>query len=374
MTKKNQKVRVLAIVLVAAMLLSIVGASITSFAATATVGGTNVNVREQTSTGSSVVGTANTGDTFEVGEPETASDGTKWYKVTLSNGNSGYIRSDLLSVSEDTESSAETPAPTSEAEPAPTSAEEPEATVPEETPQESEKYQLVNVPDASGNDVWYVYDYEDGLRIKVEDLSQYDTIKSNADKYEKSAGRYRTILIIFGVLLLAMLAALAFLIMRLRDAMSHDVDIAKERRAKGRARGSAAGTAAADGKEVRRPGIGTGRAKAGRGDRPYASRPGADSTARSTERSSVERPARPMTGTRPSGRPTARPAAGTRPVQGTPARRPSGDSLERAVEGRPSGTVRRPVGEDSTARRRPAAPRNFAADDDLDYGFLNKKE
>ena len=279
MTKRNQKVRVLAIVLVAAMLLSIIGASITSFAATATVGGTNVNVREETSTGSSIVGTANTGDTFEVGEPETASDGSKWYKVTLSNGNTGYIRSDLISVSEDTASSEETPQPTSNSEPTPTTPEETEAAEPEETPQESEKYQLVNVPDASGNAVWYVYDYEDGLRIKVEDLSQYDTIKANADKYEKSSGRYRTLLIIFAILLVAMLAALAFLIMRLRDAMSNDVDIAKGRnKANGR---GARPVSSGEGRERKRISAPDGRARSTRGGKPYASaRPGADSTSR----------------------------------------------------------------------------------------------
>ncbi|MBP3736481.1 MAG: SH3 domain-containing protein, partial [Lachnospiraceae bacterium] len=216
MTRRRNRVKILAAVLAAAMVLSLVAASITSFAATATVSGTNVNVRESASTGSSVVGTANTGDTFSVSDPVTASDGSKWYKVTLSNGNSGYIRSDLLSITEDPE-----PA-TSQAEPVAT---EPEPAATE--PAASEKYQLVNVPDASGNDVWYVYDYEEGLRIKVEDLSQYDTIKSDADKFEKNANRYRTLLIIFAILLVALLVALALLILRLRDLMSNDVDIAE---------------------------------------------------------------------------------------------------------------------------------------------------
>ncbi len=376
MTRRRNRVKILAAVLAAAMVLSLVAASITSFAATATVSGTNVNVRESASTGSSVVGTANTGDTFSVSDPVTASDGSKWYKVTLSNGNSGYIRSDLLSVTEDPE-----PA-TSQAEPAQTEPEptqtEPEPAQPE--PAASEKYQLVNVPDASGNDVWYVYDYEEGLRIKVEDLSQYDTIKSDADKFEKNANRYRTLLIIFAILLVALLVALALLILRLRDLMSNDVDIAEARRRE-RARGGAArGATRADG--ARSAGAaGTesaAGARAGRAGRAYPSRPAGAQGARPV--SGAQSAARPAAGERSALRPGARPAQAASREAVRP--RTQGDLQRRpAAAQRPAGApeqARRPQAEEAlrTERpvRKPAAPRNFAVDDDMDYGFLKSKD
>ena len=78
-----------------------------SLAATGTVTGSDINVRSEASSSSSQVGTVTTGDTVTVGETATDDSGATWYQVTLSNGTTGYVRGDFLTVSEDETSSEE---------------------------------------------------------------------------------------------------------------------------------------------------------------------------------------------------------------------------------------------------------------------------
>ena len=101
MVKRKNAARILAIGLAAAMILGVLGFSFASFAATATVNGNDVRVRSTPSTDSSVRGVVNSGQTFEVGDPESGADGRQWYKVTLSDGSTGYIREDLLTITAD---------------------------------------------------------------------------------------------------------------------------------------------------------------------------------------------------------------------------------------------------------------------------------
>ena len=86
-----------------------------SLAATGTVTGSDINVRSEASSSSSQVGTVTTGDTVTVGETATDDSGATWYQVTLSNGTTGYVRGDFLTVSEDETSSEEAPAEETEA-------------------------------------------------------------------------------------------------------------------------------------------------------------------------------------------------------------------------------------------------------------------
>ncbi len=365
MAKRRNKARILAAVLVLAMVLGMIGSSFASHAATATVGGTGVRIRASASTSSEVIGSANTGDTFEVGDPVTASDGAKWYRVTLSNGQSGYIRSDLLSVQEDP-APAQQPVQTPVQQPTeqPTQSTEPaEPAAPAQTV-ENEKYQLVNVPTDSGADQWYVYDYEDGLRIKVEDLSQYDTIRANAEKYQKSAGRYKTMMIIFAILAVLALAALVYLFLRYRDEISGDVTIDRNRRnvrpgQQSRVRQGANGSARAD-----------------RSGKPYPSGQPAGRGAQPGRRPApgeAQRPARPQQGGQPAPGQVRRPV---RPQQGTEtAARPQAQQAGAPAQA----PVRRPQPSQESAAeqaqvRKPAPARNFAVDEDLDYGFLKNKE
>ena len=144
MRTRRVKARILAVCLIAAMLIGVLGASIATFAATATVQGSSVNVRQTASTSSSVVGTVNSGDTFDVGDPETGSDGQQWYKITLSNGQAGYVRSDFLNIQQEEAPAEEVPAEQPVEQPAAVPAD----TAPADTATSSDgKYQIVNVPD-----------------------------------------------------------------------------------------------------------------------------------------------------------------------------------------------------------------------------------
>lgn len=68
-------------------------------AATGTASGT-VNVRSQATTSSDKVTSISAGDTVTLGDVVTNDAGEEWYPVTTSDGKTGYIRSDMLSVAD----------------------------------------------------------------------------------------------------------------------------------------------------------------------------------------------------------------------------------------------------------------------------------
>ncbi len=61
-------------------------------ASTGTVTASDVNIRQDASTSASIVGTATLGETYAVGESKQDSDGKTWYQITLTDGQTGYIR------------------------------------------------------------------------------------------------------------------------------------------------------------------------------------------------------------------------------------------------------------------------------------------
>lgn len=70
-------------------------------AATAKVTGNSVNIRKEASTSSDKVGSANSGQTFEIQSEVTGADGKVWYKISF-DGKTGFIRSDLAQKTENT--------------------------------------------------------------------------------------------------------------------------------------------------------------------------------------------------------------------------------------------------------------------------------
>ncbi len=80
----------------------VVGTCLSAFASTAKVSDGSVRIRSEASTSGSVVGTGAQGDTFDILETVSGSDGYTWYKIAMSNGSSGYVRGDLVKVSGDT--------------------------------------------------------------------------------------------------------------------------------------------------------------------------------------------------------------------------------------------------------------------------------
>ena len=103
--------------------------TISSFAATGTVTAGTAKIREKASTDSSVVASTSKGAKIDIVGAEKDSSGTVWYKVPVSGGSYGYVRSDLVETSDkidvtDNSSSSSADASTS------ASASKPEATVP----------------------------------------------------------------------------------------------------------------------------------------------------------------------------------------------------------------------------------------------------
>ncbi len=72
----------------------------TSLAAEGTVTAETVNIRKETSTDSEVVGSTVKGKKIDILEAVKDSSGTVWYKVAISGGGYGYIRSDCVSTTE----------------------------------------------------------------------------------------------------------------------------------------------------------------------------------------------------------------------------------------------------------------------------------
>ena len=167
-------------------------AGITALAtATGTVSGSGVRVRASASTDSSVVGNLSGGDTVEVTAEEQDASGQTWYAVTLSNGQKGYIRGDLLSVSGEI-GAEEAPAETEPAETAVTPTETETSTQPASTTstQSSDQYQLVLSPDPqTGENVWYLYFTEDGERLKVSDIQD---LAGRLDEAQKNLKRLKS--------------------------------------------------------------------------------------------------------------------------------------------------------------------------------------
>ena len=154
-----------------------------SLAATGTVTGSDINVRSEASSSSSQVGTVTTGDTVTVGETATDDSGATWYQVTLSNGTTGYVRGDFLTVSEDETSSEEASTEETEASTEATTeaTDEAAANATQAAEQDTGGYQVVLAPDENGEDTYYLYDNNAGQRMKISDIGklQDDVIAAN---------------------------------------------------------------------------------------------------------------------------------------------------------------------------------------------------
>ena len=344
---------------------SVILGSVAAFAATGTITASNVNVRADASTSASIVGTANTGESFTVGDSKVDGEGKTWYQITLASGNIGYVRSDFISVAED-------PVPTytpeeAPAEPAPT---EPATTEP--APSSTGDYQLVMAADENGNDTLYLYNNAAGERMKLSDIEGLQTQLTTAQKEAKNAGnKYKVAMVVLIILLALAVAGCVLLFLRLRDALTNsrrERDLTSERRSQRRADASADSVSGLRrGTEPQRR-SGAPQAQQARRNDAYAS-----GARRANENGApAARPAaRPAQGAAPAGAPArmngqgpdpynrvrtqdrpqaARPAEGARPAQ--PAARPS-----------QGGAPAQP------ATRRPQ-PKNFAEDDGFDYDFI----
>lgn len=190
----------------------------TSTAARVRVVPASARLRGEASTDSAQVGSLSSGDEIDVVGETTGSDGNLWYQVSGDiNGEtvSGYIRSDLVEVTQTAQ--PETPAETPSETPAETPAE------PESVP--TDEYSVNYADDGTGTGVsdWYLNDNINGTRYKISDLlNAQQTNESNIAVMEEQTGSMRMIIIILAVIIGLLVVVVTILIFKLRSSYEDD--------------------------------------------------------------------------------------------------------------------------------------------------------
>ena len=148
----------------------------------------------------------------------TGSDGMLWYQVSGEvDGEtvSGYIRSDLVEVTETVQAEVPSEAPSE---------------TPAEVPSEQEsvstdEYSVSYADDGTGTGVsdWYLNDNINGTRYRVSDLlNAQQTNESNIAVMEEQVGSMRMIIIILAVIVGLLVVVVTILIFRLRSSYEDD--------------------------------------------------------------------------------------------------------------------------------------------------------
>ena len=190
----------------------------TSTAARVRVISSSARLRGEASTSSDQVGSLSSGNEIDVVGETTGSDGMLWYQVSGEvDGEtvSGYIRSDLVEVTETVQ--AEVP-----------------SEVPSETPAEvpseqesvsTDEYSVSYADDGTGTGVsdWYLNDNINGTRYRVSDLlNAQQTNESNIAVMEDQVGSMRMIIIILSVIVGLLVVVVTILIFKLRSSYEDD--------------------------------------------------------------------------------------------------------------------------------------------------------
>ncbi len=350
----------------------------TTVTATDTKTGTtldNVNVRQGAGTAYDAVGKVSKGDTVTITGEATGTDNKTWYQVTFGNDKQGFIRSDLLQVSEAAPAENTEGAEGGEGE----AVEGGEGEVAEggEESQEAEQsqagstvtseagdgtYSLVYVTDEEGTGIWYLYDNVEGYRVKVNELIEAAKSSDEVNKLIKTNNNYKTVLIILGVVIAALVVGVILLALKLRDSLYYEDEEEEEeydrysQPSRRRARDE-------EEEEEERP----------------RRRPSAEERTVRPERD-AERPVRSRRDQDSEDRPVRQRRAEydeERAPRRNPEERPSRQRVREDVEEREERPVRRPSYRNSEASApAPEAPRrktrNFVGDeDDFEFEFLD---
>lgn len=213
-----------------------------AFAATSVTDG--VMIRNDATTEAGIIGSLNEGDEVTILDVLQSGDGYAWYYIQLENGNKGYVRSDLISADDSelaafrTEEPEEQPQEEAPAEPAEEEA-QPEEQTQEEAPAEAaaaaatetaeavttaQGYDAYSDPsanivarfetDENGEGNWYVFNDDNGTRIRIRDLRDTEAAPAAAG----TPGIWRPLAIIFGLLALALAALALYLIKSIQDS------------------------------------------------------------------------------------------------------------------------------------------------------------
>ena len=158
-------------------------------ASAARINGDGVTIRNDASTDAGAIGTLDEGAEVTILDAIDGDDGYVWYYVQLENGNTGYIRSDLVDASEEELATIGAGQPQEE-EPAqeePAGEEKPQeattaATAPAQTgdgeydaaKDPNAAFRLSYDTDENGNGEWYIHNDDNGSKWKVSDLTDHD--------------------------------------------------------------------------------------------------------------------------------------------------------------------------------------------------------
>ena len=214
-----------------------------------------VTIRNDASTDAGGIGILDEGAEVTLLEAIDGDDGYVWYYVQLDNGNTGYIRSDLIDASEEELAAIGAGQPQNEQAQEPETEEkkveepqqeepaqeEPDQDMPagEEKPQEANtaatapaktgdgEYDATKDPNAAfrvsyetdenGNGEWYVYNDDNGSKWKVSDLQGQGGAAAGV---KGVSGIWRTLAILFGIIAIALAAFVLFLLKSIREGRS----------------------------------------------------------------------------------------------------------------------------------------------------------
>ena len=209
-----------------------------------------VTIRNDASTDAGAIGTLDEDTKVTLLEAIDGDDGYVWYYVQLENGNTGYIRSDLIDASEEELADIGAGQPQNEQAQEPETeekkVEEPQQEEPaqdkpagEEKPQEATtaatapaktgdgEYDATKDPNAAfrvsyetdenGNGEWYVYNDDNGSKWKVSDLQGQGGAAAGV---KGVSGIWRTLAILFGIIAIALAAFVLFLLKSIREGRS----------------------------------------------------------------------------------------------------------------------------------------------------------
>lgn len=313
-----------------------------------------VRVRPDASTANAQVASLNSGDTFEVLEDTQGTDGYVWHKIKFVQEGielEGYVRSDLVTVTEETYEEQIT-------------VEEP-VTVPSE-PEQSAPYSITSQSNAEGTTVWYLKDNADG--------SVTDIAALLAPKEEESGGGVsKVVVVVLLIFFITALAAAAFFYMKWRDAEDFITEL-REKQARGR-RQPAQTTRTAPAKQpvpVSQP---AGKQQPANTQakpvvsKPAMSRPAGDPAAKPVTSKPVGQPAGSPVG-RPAGQPAGKPIGqpiGQKLSQTEPEQLPKASDIVKTTKKEIQNKEMIPVKSQSKGWK----SKNFLTDDDdLEFDFL----
>ncbi len=185
----------------------------------------NCKVRSGAGTGYDQVGNLTKGDTVTITGEATGSDSKTWYQISYgTSGKTGFVRSDLVNVTEAAPvevqevaepAEGENPEGQEGAEGENAEVSEAEAPVQETAAQVGDGAFELKYED----DTWYLYDYEKEQRVQVRQLIE---VAEQVPSLTKQAGTYKTVIIGLAIAIAALIIGIIILVLKLRDSLYYE--------------------------------------------------------------------------------------------------------------------------------------------------------